>query len=204
MHPLRGALAGTLGAALLLTAQTAGAASVTIDFDAQPTFFGLSTHLEDGFTLTSNQPDGTLIDNNNLVRGGIGAPGTGSDSLALFWGANGAVSSLTLVNDLSLPFDLVSFEASSLYNPAGTLTLIGTLAGGGVVNQLITLTSDLETYSVPGLTGLAALTFEYDGASFAAPYDIDNIQLNVVPIPGAVWLLGSALLLLGRRLRQRL
>ncbi|MEE4185052.1 MAG: hypothetical protein V2J12_04730 [Gammaproteobacteria bacterium] len=200
---LRGAVSGAAGGALLLLAQTAAAAPVTIDFDAQPTFFGLSSHAEDGFTLTSDQPDGTLIDNNNLVRGGIGAPGIGSDSLSLFWGANGATSSVTLVNDLSLPFDLLSFEASSLYNPAGTLTLAGTLAGWGAVNMMLTLSSDLESYSVPGLTGLTALTFQYDGASFAAPYDLDNIRVNVVPLPGAVWLLGSALLLLGRRLQRR-
>ena len=193
-------LKGLSAALLLVMAAGAQAAVVTvavIDFDGDGNLSAFPTvsHSENNFTLTSNQPGGTLIDNDNLVRAAIGAPGVGADSNAIFFGANFATSTLTLAHDnAGYSFDLTSFDASSLYNAAGVLTLNGTLAGGGSVSQNINLTSDLTTINVTGMDGLSSLDFTFDGQF--APFDIDNITVNVIPIPAAVWLFGSAMGLL--------
>ena len=180
--------------AALTAAGSANAGLVTVDFeDTLPTYFGLSTYQEDGFTVTSDVPDGTLIDVNNVVRGNLGVFSGGTDSQSLFWGENGSVSTISLANDSGLAFSLLSLDASSFTNLAGQLTVIGTLQGGGTVQQILSLNSTLSTYSLIGMTGLSGVDISFDGAASFAPFDLDNIQMNVVPIPAAVWLFGSAL-----------
>jgi len=176
---------------------TVGHATV-IDFDAgNPTYFGLTEWQEDSMTLASNAADGTLVDNNNLVRANIGAPGVGNNTQSIFWGANGqADNTLTLTHDLGYGFALESFDASSLYNASGSLTITGYQAAGGTVSQVIALTSNLTQINVTGMTGLSTLQFSFDGSSDFAPYDLDNISLSLVPVPAAVWLMGSALSML--------
>jgi len=181
-------------AACLLTAAPLQAANVTVDFDSTlPTYVGLSSYSEDGFTLASNVPDGTLIDDNNTVRANIGILGGGTNSQSLFFGENGSNSVISISNDNGYGFGLVSLDASSLYNATGQLTLTGTLSQGGVVSQVLTLNSNISTYAISGMTGLNGLTISFDGATYSAPYDLDNIEMSVVPVPAAVWLLGSAL-----------
>jgi hypothetical protein len=185
-----------LFAALLLTAGAVQAANpATIDFDdTLPTYFGTTTHQEDGFTLTSNVPDGTLIDVNNIVRGNLGVFGGGTGSQSIFWGANGAISTLSLVEDSGKRFDLLSLDASSLLNPGGQLTLSGTkYAGGATVSQVLNLNSTLSTYNISGMDGITDLNISFDGAAYSAPFDLDNINMSVVPVPAAVWLFASAL-----------
>jgi hypothetical protein len=187
-----------LTAVLLLLGGMVKAGSVTIDFDdINATYVGLASYQEDGMTLTSNVPDGTLIDVNNTVRENIGIFSGGTSSQSMFWGANGAVSTLTLSADSGLRFSIASLDASSLYNAAGTLTLTGTKAGGGTVSQVLNLNGDISSYNVTGLGLVTSLDLSYDGSTFSAPYDVDNINLNVVPIPAAVWLFGSGLGMLG-------
>jgi hypothetical protein len=182
----------------LMVGGIAQAASVTVDFDdTLPTYFGLSTYQEDGFTLTSNVPDGTLIDVNNVVRGNLGIFSGGTDSQSLFWGANGSTSTISFANDAGDAFSLLAFDASSLANLSGQLTLTGTLAAGGSVNQLLNLDSMLTTYSITGMDGLSALSISFDGGAYFAPFDLDNVELSIVsapvPVPAAVWLFSSAL-----------
>ena len=189
---------------LLLIGSIAVAESVTIDFDGvNPTYVGLATYQEDGMTLSSNVPDGTLIDVNNIVRQNIGIFSGGTNSQSLFWGANGQVSTLTLIADNGKRFGVESLDASSLYNGSGALTLTGTKAGGGTVSQVLNLNGNLSNYSIAGLGLVTSLQISFDGTTVAAPYDLDNISLNVVPIPAAVWLFGSALGLLGWLRRER-
>jgi hypothetical protein len=182
---------------LMIAAGTAqaGPVAVTIDFDdTLPTYFGTTTHQEDDFTLTSNVPDGTLIDNNNLVRGGLGIFGGGNDTQSIFWGANGATSTLSLVEDTGKRFDLLSLDASSLLNLSGVLTLSGTkYAGGATVSQVLNLTGNLSTYNITGMNGITDLAISFDGGAVQAPFDLDNIEMSVIPVPAAVWLFGSAL-----------
>jgi hypothetical protein len=183
---------------LLLLGGMVKAGPVTIDFDdVDATYVGLASYQEDGMTLNSNVPDGTLIDVNNIVRQNIGIFSGGTDSQSLFWGANGAVSTLTLAADNGKRFSIDSLDASSLYNPSGALTLTGTKAGGGTVSQVLNLNGDLSSYSVTGLGLVTSLQLSFDGTAVFAPYDVDNISLNVVPIPATVWLFASGLGMLG-------
>jgi hypothetical protein len=190
---------------LMIAAGSAQAGAVTIDFDdTLPTYFGTTIHQEDGFTLTSNVPDGTLIDNNNLVRGGLGIFGGGNDTQSIFWGANGAASTLSLVEDSGKRFDLLSLDASSLLNLSGELTLSGTeYAGGATVSQVLNLTANLSTYNITGMNGITDLTISFDGGSSIPPFDLDNIQMSVVPLPAGIWLFGSAMVGLAGWSRRR-
>jgi hypothetical protein len=174
---------------------TAQAGTVTIDFDdTLPTYFNLSTYQEDGFTLTSDTPDSTLIDDNNTVRQNIGLFSGGTDSQSIFWGANGQTSTLGVSNDLGLAFDVLSLDASSLYNASGVLNLSGTLSGGGgTVTENIVLNGALTTYNVSNMIGITDLSISFDGTVYDAPFDLDNLRMSVVPIPAAAWLFGSGL-----------
>jgi hypothetical protein len=181
-------------AALMAISGGATAGVVTIDFDdTLPTYFGLSTYQEDGFTLTSNVPDGTLIDVNNVVRGNLGILGGGTDSQSIFWGANGADSTLSLAGDSGEVFELLALDASSLGNPFGQLTLTGALSGGGTIQQVLNIDSALTTYAITGMSGLSGLDISFDGATYFAPFDLDNVQMSIVPLPAGIWMLGSAL-----------
>jgi hypothetical protein len=179
--------------------------AVTIDFeDILPTYFGLSTYQEDGFTLTSNVPDGTIIDVNNDVRGNLGIFSGGTNSQTMVWGEINTLSTISITNDAATPFYLLALDASSMGNASGQLTLTGTLAGGGTVQQVLNLNSALTTYNITGLNGLSGLDISFDGGAYFAPFDLDNVQLSIVPVPAAVWLFGSALVGLAGWSRRRI
>jgi hypothetical protein len=189
---------------LMLVGGVANAGLVTIDFeDTLPTYFGLASYQEDGFTLTSNVPDGTLIDINDVVRANLGIFSGGTSSQSLFWGENDANSVVSLANDGGLVFDLLALDASSLYNLSGQLTLTGTLSGGGTTQQVLNLNDTLLTYNITGMDGLTALDIAFDGTLYFAPFDLDNIQMSVVPLPAGIWLFGSAMLGLAGWSRRR-
>lgn len=191
--------------ASLMFVGTAYAGPVTIDFDdTLPTVAGLATYQEDGFTLNSNVAAGTLIDQNDVVRANIGIFSGGTTSQSIFWGANGETSTLSLANDGGLRFDLLSLDASSLYNLSGVLTLTGTKAYGGTVQQVLNLNDAISTYNISGMDKIVALDISFDGATYFAPYDLDNISMNVVPVPAAVWLFASALGFTGLWRKRRL
>ena len=157
----------------------------TIDFDNDlPTVFGLTQWQQAGFTVTSNVPDGTLGRyTTHLVRGALGVTGTGNNTQSIFWGENGSSSTLTLTHDTAIGFNLDGFDASSMANLTGVLTLEGTLIGGGTVSQIVNLTEDLTTYVISGMDGLSSLDFTFDGTLSGAPFDLDNSIATVVPVP---------------------
>jgi len=188
---------------LLVTGSAAQAALVTIDFDSTlPTYFGLASYQEDGVTLTSNVPDGTLIDVDNVVRGNLGAFSGGTNSQALFWGDNSQTGTIALSDDLGRQFDLLALDASSVTNATGQITVLGTKFGGGTVSQTVVLTSGLTTYNFSTMTALSSVSISFDGTSYYAPFDMDNIQLSVIPLPAAVWMFASAIGVLGWRTRR--
>jgi hypothetical protein len=192
------------GISLLTLGGVTQAGAETIGFEETlPTYFGLSSYSEAGYTVTSNVPEGTVIDVNNDVRGNLGVFYGGTDSQTLVWGENGTVSTISLANDLGKGFRLNSFDASSLVNLTGELTLTGNLVLGGTVNQVVSLNDSLATYNFAGLGTLSSLDISFDGSSYFGPFDLDNINVTTVPLPAAVWLFGSALGMLGWARRRR-
>jgi len=189
---------------LLLAGGVAQAALVTVDFESTlPTYFGLTSYQQDGITVTSNVPDGTLIDVDNVVRGNLGVFSGGTDSQALFWGDNSQTGTISIADDLGRQFDLLALDASSVTNLTGQITVTGTKFGGGTVSQTVSLTGSLTTYNFSTMTDLSSVSIAFDGNSYYAPFDMDNIQLSVIPVPAAVWLFMSALGVLGWRSRNR-
>jgi|GEM_PF-1705541 len=189
----------------LVSLMVGGAAhAVTIEFeDILPQYFGLSTYQEDGFTVNSNVPEGTIIDVNNVVRGNLGVFSGGTNSQTMVWGENGTISTISITNDAATPFYLLALDASSMVNASGQLTLTGTVSGGGTVQQVLNLNSALTTYNITGMNDLSALDISFDGSVSFAPFDLDNVQMSLVPVPAAVWLFGSALVGLAGWSRRR-
>jgi hypothetical protein len=180
--------------AILATTGVAHGAVVTIDFESTlPVYFGLDTYSEDGFTLTSNVPDGTIIDVNNDVRGNLGIFSGGTNSQTIVWGENGTTGTISVANDAGDPFLLQSLDTSSMGNATGQLILSGTYVGGSSYNQVLNITSSLTTYNVASPGALSGLDISFDGGAYFPPFDLDNIVINVIPIPAAVWLFASGL-----------
>ena len=104
---------------------------------------------------------------------------------------------MSQVNDS--PFDLLSLDMGrcSTCLAGANATLTGYFVDGGTISQSISTnqtTDNLETFTFsPAWSGL-------DRIELSSPNPgalIDNIVVNVVPIPAAVWLFGSALIGLG-------
>jgi hypothetical protein len=112
------------------------------------------------------------------------------------YAADGSLFGLTSFRFGSLNF---SGNPPSPYN--GTVT--GYLDGGGTVTQNFSLalgTSDLISFD-GSWTGLVSVDIVVatvaDGHQPFDAFAIDNVAVNVVPIPAAVWLFASGLGLLG-------
>jgi len=185
---------------LFLLSLAANAASVAVDFEgvvgdneaANITTFPDSIYVEDGigfsFTRVEAAVSGRYIPANLTDYG----------SAFLQWCPSTfcAGQQLTIANTVGGgSFDLQSMDAIAFSGSDGPIEFTGFYVGGGSVTRTINVTganwssflfdaswSDLDYVTVDGL-GLAP--------------GIDNVQLNAVPIPAAVWLFGSGLGLLG-------
>ena len=94
-------------------------------------------------------------------------------------------------------FDLYSFDYMAVGVPLDIqLTVTGWRGpGSGYVQQIFSDVSSFELIHFglgPQWSGLEWVTFSYNDASGFGSV-IDNITVSAVPIPGAVWLFGSAL-----------
>jgi hypothetical protein len=190
---------------LLLLAPALYAAPITIDFEEQTVgvdgLFALDAPeigVVDGFRFY--RPDGQ-------VQGGwidpATIPMTGNDSLvALDWcdltcGGTGTVAMEVAGGGW---FDLVGLDFSTY--SGGVLDVIGYLTTGGTLTETLNVAigKDWNT-TVLNWNNLSRVEFIVSVEAFQIGF-IDNIVVtNVVPIPAALPLLGSALLLLGWRRR---
>lgn len=114
-----------------------------------------------------------------------------SDSISL---AFCPVCSLSFTHQAGLSFDLLS--ADLYHTNAPGMTITGYLAGGGTVQIFVsnTIPSGLQNHVFDnGWNGLTSVVIEVTGGVGSA---IDNIAVNVVPVPAAAWLFASGLGLL--------
>jgi hypothetical protein len=194
---------------LLAATHTASATIVTMDFEGvvadTSAQFMVTPYTENNLTLDSDTTDFTGIfgkdytfevDNTNgsAVFGWCDGGGNGlcTDSQHAF----------ELTNDLG-NFDLISMDAAlgRTYAGVSNLVITGFYAGGGSIETTLNLSGVYNTFVLGAAwTGLDSVLLQSDCTLLNFGCDtlaIDNIVVNSVPIPAAVWLLGSALAGLG-------
>jgi hypothetical protein len=189
-------------AVLLLGWSAVNAAQVVLDFnelsETVETFdpIGSSTQLANGFQISAIGSEGVWI---NFAQG---AP-PGTDQVAAGINPNGG--SITLSRNDGAAFDLLSFvftaDNAEQY-PNGSFSISGVQVGGIINDPQVFGSYELagynwDTYLAGGnFDEITSLTIAYSGLS-AGGFYFDNVVVNAVPIPAAVWLFGSALAGLG-------
>ena len=167
-----------------------------IEFETNEILF-LDGYSESGFDFSVDQPAYIGAFGNDAL---LGTPGPG-------------ISTMVLTNSQSLEFDLVSFDVGNLQNVFFEAEMVGNYSGGGQIQTTITVNSAfLETmvfdqndwgFEIDDWTGLSSLVITVDNTAYSSQLLIDNININVVPIPAAAWLFGSALAGLGWMRRKQ-
>ena len=190
----------------LVVAPYVWAAPITIDFEEQ------TVGIEGPFAVDA--PEYGVVDGfrfyrpDGQVQGGwidpASIPMTGNNSLvALDWcgllacGGNGTVAMEVSGGG---QFDLVGLDFST--HGGAVIDVIGYLSAGGTLTETLNVPISLDwNTTVLNWNNLSRVEFIVSVEALEIAY-IDNIVVtNVVPIPAALPLLGSALLLLGWRRR---
>jgi hypothetical protein len=192
-----------LPAFLLLLAATSQAAIVTIDFEGvaadNANVIPASPYLEDGMAVDSYRIENGIF--------GKDAYGNSNGTAAYGWcqleflGCN-QDALITITKDGDGTFDLLSLDASDLvYTQTvvlGPLIATGYLAGGGTVSAALNIVEgQWQTFNFDSQWSNLIAVDLYGERVADMDYAIDNVVVNAVPIPAAVWLFGSALGLLG-------
>jgi hypothetical protein len=86
----------------------------------------------------------------------------------------------------------------------GTISLWADLESGGTLSTTFQV-DEVQGWQTINLnwTGVTAFYFRNDGSNSNSSFQADNIVVNVVPIPAAVWMFGSAIAALGLYRRKK-
>lgn len=170
---------------------TAHASSVVLDFEETPyisTSAPAETVISQGYRFSSIL---ATAENSN-------DPILGNRSLAFCAGCT-----LTMEHVDGLRFSLAALDLQDIGSwPTEGLLITGYRAGGGTISQRITRTSSLVQVSL-GAEWLGLTRVDIgpsDDRLFAIA--VDNIGVTAVPVPPAIWLMGSALGALALRRRR--
>lgn len=186
--------AAPLALAAALAVTPVGAATVTFDsfnnefFGDNDAGNGLVVATSEGFNFTSS------ADHFHLGDDLVGNPGTTG---ALLNDITDAIITMTAGSGAS--FDLLSagLAAVTLTNTP-FVTVTGYFSGGGSIASAVPVTTALGTAELVGFTGLSSVTFQGTGGnSLGNQFWIDDLTVQVVPLPPAAGLLVTALAAMG-------
>lgn len=173
----------TLIATALLAASST-AAAVTVDFED---YTGPLTAIPGPVSSTGFTFSGTGNPNPIAMADSF----VGSSGIALLYCPG---CEITMTADSGDAFSLLSADLQN--SGSGTIDVIGFYSGGGSIQATLSPGSGFSNFSFgAGWNNLSSLRFVGDFSGLGA--GIDTVEVNVVPIPAAVWLFASSLGLLG-------
>jgi hypothetical protein len=176
----------------LLLFVSANALATTIDFEAQTR----GNILAPAFTVGEFQV--SFVGDVQVDGGNSSWAIAGLSGNELTWNQDAGNIGLARTNGEAFSLDAVDFGS---WGPGNDLAVVGYLAAGGTLQ--FDLVSGAEPSTVnfsQAWAGLASVEF----IAVNVPGLLDNIVVNSVPIPAAVWLFGSALAGLGWLRRKQI
>jgi hypothetical protein len=205
---------GLMSAVVCLLGTPVRGGDIVLNFSEVPsgTLIVSNPYTSQGFQLTSTS--GGFVFNSPDT--GNGSPQTVGNN-AFYAGANGltafAPGTITLTQINGDPFSLLSIDLARnfAFDPAPSAPFTGTLAGGGTVHQMLTVTTNspplaFQTFDLTGFTNVISVSWEQDGVASAGIHQFGNIHLftGAVPEPAswALLALGIALALAYTRLSR--
>jgi len=180
----------------LIIAGSAQAAPITIDFESFSVGELATSVTADGFTFVSDGSAFRIGDYN-------------------FFGTKELLCSsceISLTRDDGALFDITSVSWAFAFDGPIDGLITGLKADGSTVSLIVARDNNQSTaapsIALEGFEGLQRVDFRWSGFFPPPPQStltgmaLDDLALNVVPIPAAIWLFGSALL--GLRVFRRL
>jgi len=184
---------------LVLTATQVTASTVTLDMEGVAPVAGLSNEIN---TTTSWSGYDILVNSGHFIdsawsEAGTTRAGNGTDYLGI-----DSVEPVMLSQTGGGPFTIHTFDATdvitdSSFVPNLVFEVTGTLAGGGTLSTSFTSDADtaFQTFTFGSeWTNLSSVLFF--GNNHGAYDNIVVSSIAVVPLPAAVWLFGSGLVML--------
>jgi hypothetical protein len=190
---------------LLLAASASQAVTVTMDFEGvvadTADSIPIAPYVENGLVLNS-----ALQENGLFGKDASFLDGNSNGSAVFGWCSElsfllcGQSDLITITQEAGAEFDLLSLDVAAFHTSvAGPMVAVGNYAGGGSITiDLVVSDTSWQTYLFDAQwTGLSSLELYGDRTLTDSDLLIDNVVVNTIPIPAAVWLFGSALAGLG-------
>jgi hypothetical protein len=181
-----------------LVSGAVNAATTVIDFEdftAGGTFF--APIITKGFVV-----DPALAPHGPAIFVDFSPAGSGKE-LGLCLSCDDGPEGISIYRDDGNEFELDSFDFA-FWTQAFPGTVTGHLSGGGTVSRVLNTPGiNIFDQSWVGLSSVD-ITFTAPGSDGFETAFIDDITLQAVPVPAAVWLFGSGLSVLGWLRRRRL
>lgn len=163
---------------------------------------GLNPYSESGFDFNASDNNFRVLSSSHSVASALTAP-TGDFGFIQL-----PATTITITDSNLIPFSLQSFDAGLIFSSlSGNLDIVGNLFAGGTVASSLAISNvgstsgAFQNFSFDNSwTNLTSLDITLSSGNFLS---IDNVQLNAVPIPAAVWLFASGLIGLIGIFRQK-